>query len=357
VAPQVPDVALPAPERSNEWFYGEWLRRESQAAQVTDLLDPIVEAGLQAEQPYHVALAARTAQLTGHPRANDLLQKLVGLQQADGRLDSVSTVSGEGALSQQLETTALATLAWMQDPQYREFAVKGGNWLRQQRQSDGSWPTEEAHALALLALCADNTRPLTAPQDVTLLLNDGQLGAAQVPAGSTLPLRVVTTVTFGDERRLAALMSGRANERLPVNLSARYRVANPPNAAETPLKLDVQLGRNEVAAGDTVVLHVRVEGDVKQPCVIHLGLPGGLEPLEPLPVRYARRDGELLLYFDSSVSDKKETEQEYVVEFDVHLQATVAGHFEAPPAQVHPAHAPEKAFWAPPVKIEVRESP
>ena len=81
-------------------------------------IDALVVTAKESKDPYFLSLTSLS--LTNRNRTREaeaLLKRVAEAQKADGHLDAAQTsITGSGGQSLQIETTALAALAWMRDP-------------------------------------------------------------------------------------------------------------------------------------------------------------------------------------------------------------------------------------------------
>ena len=106
---------------------------------------------------------------------NHLLDKLAGKQQPDGSLTGATTsVIGSGGEALQIETTALAVLAWLQNPRYAANVEKSIKYLAESCKS-GRFGSTQSTVLALRAIVAyDKSRAQPKVPGKLQLIVDGQ---------------------------------------------------------------------------------------------------------------------------------------------------------------------------------------
>ncbi len=113
------------------------------------------DAAENSRNTYAVALAANVLALAGDKDGEDrLLDKLAGKQQADGSLAGATTsVIGSGGEALSIETTALAVLAWLRDPQYAVNVERSIKYLAESCKA-GRYGSTQSTVLALRAIVA-----------------------------------------------------------------------------------------------------------------------------------------------------------------------------------------------------------
>ncbi len=148
------------PECANT--YNTWsLLQVGAKAELTKEVGWVRDSAEKSQNTYAVALAANVLALAGdQDGANHLLDKLAGKQQADGSLTGATTsVIGSGGEALQIETTALAVLAWLQNPRYAANVEKSIRYLAESCKS-GRFGSTQSTVLALRAIVAyDKSRP------------------------------------------------------------------------------------------------------------------------------------------------------------------------------------------------------
>src|SRR5262249_10154228 len=125
---------------------------------VTKELNALVERALAGDDPYVVALAARAltnvraanpfVEKKRDPRPLALLDLLASFQKDDGRLVGKTTSStSSSGINLDVETTALAALAFVQEPSRLANAGNAVRFLVAQRKNGGSFGATQATIL------------------------------------------------------------------------------------------------------------------------------------------------------------------------------------------------------------------
>jgi hypothetical protein len=253
----------------------------------------VEEAGLASANSYVVALAANVAQLASDAAtAKVLLGKLADKQGANGFVQGgTQSIVGSTGQSLAIETTALATLAWLRGSPappktanpygvHIEKAMKG----LQEASKDGSYGATQSTVLALRAVL-EYDRQRTAdrrPGTVTLLVDGRPFGGALKYDGSTQ-----NALQFGDVSELLAPgehtleLVQEAGGRLPWSMAVRSNRVMPETSVETKVAFEVKLSKEVLSEGDVVEATARVTnvtGTHLSTVVAIVGVPGGLEP-------------------------------------------------------------------------------
>ncbi|MFZ5441999.1 MAG: MG2 domain-containing protein [Myxococcota bacterium] len=246
----------------------------------------VKSAGLESSNSYVVAVAANVAQLAGDAAtAKTLMQKLAAKQDDKGMVaGGTQSIVGSTGVSLAIETTALATLAWLRGGNDFvapvEKAIKGLS----EASKDGSYGATQSTVLALRAVMEyDRVRSAARkPGSVRLLVDGKPLGAPVKYDGTTM-----TELELPDAAELLAAGSHvlelvqEGGGQLPYSMAVRSHRVQPDSSKETKVGLDVALSTPKLAEGDVVEATARVTNltDEKLSTVVAIvGVPGGLEP-------------------------------------------------------------------------------
>lgn len=242
------------------------------------------------KDPYFVALVA-----LGHANRgkNDdalaLAKNLKAAQKDDGRLEGTQTsITGSQGRDLQLETTALAVLAWLKANRPDEFhqsVEKAVKWINAQRSGQGSFGATQSTILALKALIA-HTR------DAKKIAEDGKLTVTLPGRGNTAVAETSYTAGASEPITLAlqegkglqpgknkVLIETTGKNAFPYTVSWSYQTLTPPSDAGCPVRLSAKLSKDNAEEGETVKLKATVENTVDMGhgmTVAILGLPAGL---------------------------------------------------------------------------------
>ena len=136
--------------------YNTWALLECGAADAGSLAKEIAWAKANlagSKNSYAVALGANIMSLAGDAdAAKSFMDKLAAKQTEAGMVDGATTsVIGSGGEALQIETTALATLAWMRDPNYAGNVERSMKWLAETCKA-GRFGSTQSTVLALRAI-------------------------------------------------------------------------------------------------------------------------------------------------------------------------------------------------------------
>jgi len=342
------------------WALSEAGRRDLQTE-----LDHVVAMAQESDDAYLVALAAAAALDTEHAQSGALADRLAKLQKDDGHLEAADgTITRSGGLSMQVETTALAAMAWLKSGGHLPQADKAIRWIVESRQGSGGFGSTQATILALKALIAHSEHSSRRTTDGTLVLKrEGEeIQSQQFAAGQLTAISlegIAGEFTSGDNR-LEISLTG--DNKMPYVLDVSYRTTQPNSQEECPLRLSTKLAADRVAAGDTVGLTVELSntsGQGQPMSVAVVGLPAGLEPrheqLKELKdagrFDYYEVKGRELVFYWRSVGPDVKDDQRIVLNLD--LVAEIPGKYEGPASRAYLYYTAEEKQWAEPLRVEI----
>jgi alpha-2-macroglobulin-like protein len=348
--------------------YITWALAESGEKDLAAELNHVVRLARASDDPYLIALAGAATLAAGdEPHGRPLLEKLAKAQAEDGHLTGKNgSITRSGGLSLDMETTALATLAWLKHAEFAAPAERAVGWLVDHRQGQGGFGSSQATILALKALVAhaQTHRPTVTGGELIVRRQDGDkktaVTIARQPfaAGEHHSIEVsgIAAHLTPGENQLKISLSG--DNQMPYGLDVSYRVRRPPSDADCAVRLTTKLADNKVAAGVTVALTAKLENalDEGQPMTVAiLGLPAGLEPrqkqLDELKEAgtidyYELRAREIICYWRSLAPRRK-------IELRLDLVAEVPGRYTGPASRAYLYYTVEKKCWTEPLAIEI----
>jgi uncharacterized protein YfaS (alpha-2-macroglobulin family) len=319
---------------------------------------------------YFLALTALALSNSGqHDQAKAFLTRLAAQQQEAGWLDSATSITSSGGQSLQIETTALAILAWLKADAllYRPAIEKAIGWLAKQR--NGTFGSTQSTILALKALIAHaqaNKRPLQ-PGELRLLIGEREVnkvtlrGETQEVVSVSLPASLLKQ---GDNK-IRVEITGQKHA-IPHSLLWTCRTAKPESVANCPLELQTTLAKPMLAEGELVRLSVTVANKTGQDqgmATAIIGLPAGLSLPEDLKQlkEYTRipsdgkapqlgafeiRGRELILYWREIAKDQTHT-------LPIDLVARVPGVYRGPASRAYLYYDAQKKHWHAPLSVTI----
>jgi hypothetical protein len=370
-----------APEQITNAYIVWALVEAGTKANLDTELDALAKQAKDSNDPYFLALVGNSFIGSGRTKAGvEVLKRLAGLQKADGHLEGTQTsITGSGGRDLQIETTALATLAWLKANRPAEFnsnVQKAAGWIGKQRGGFGGFGSTQSTILALKALIAftkDNRRTASAGQ-LRLYVNNHKQGkewvaATSFPAGTQDAIVVqLPREDFLKPGKNTIRVEMTGKNTFPYTLSWSYNTLKPANAEGCPVHLTTKLDRNHAAEGETVHLTAQVKnqsGKGQGMTVAILGLPGGLEVppdfkqlKEMVRLRdndtkpglisfYELRGRELVLYWRDLAPDQK-------IAVSVDLVCHIPGEYRGPASRAYLYYNADRKFWTEPLSIAIR---
>lgn len=333
-------------------------------------LSELTRVAQQSKDPYLIGLSAATLLNVGHMEVGQqLLKKLAKKQKEDGSLTGNTTVTSSGGISRTMETTAIAALAWVKDPQYLDRARAAVSWISQNRIGTGGFGSTQATVLALKALVAMAGHSQTATGGELTVHWDGKMiGKATLPqdpqSGSTVEIKGLgQQLELGkrdEDIELELLSMGSRNLNYSIELA--YHAITPTSDKSCPLKISTQwvgdFATDKIPGGELVAIKTRLENLSAKglPMTIAIvGLPGGVEPrheeLDELREAghydfYEVRGREVVFYWRTIAPSESK-------EIDFHVTAAVPGKYTGPASRTYLYYTAEQKHWTEPLAIEI----
>jgi uncharacterized protein YfaS (alpha-2-macroglobulin family) len=349
--------------------YIVWALTEgSQEDDVQRELAALEQQAKTSTDPYFLGLVANSLINRGkEAEATEVLRKLARAQQTDGHLDGAQTsITLSGGRDLQIETTALATLAWekLNRPEFIKNAQDAVTWLGRQRGGYGGFGSTQATILTLKALLLHTQRNQQSAEkgELALKVNGKKVAQTEFKAGAT---DVLTLALEGAEQHfrpgvndVVVEMTGK--NRFPYTLTWSYSAITPESAAKPPLHLRTELNRARPGEEERVQLAVTVQnqsGQGQGMAVAIVGLPAGLglpedmkqlkELTEAGKISYFELRGrELILYWRGLAKDQK-------VELSLDLIGRVPGKYRGPASRAYLYYNADHKHWVEPLEVEV----
>jgi hypothetical protein len=350
------------PECNNGYVTWALLESRTDPKELSTETGWIKENIAKSANTYAVALGANVMALAGDPEtAKSFMNKLVSKQTREGLVDGGTTsVIGSGGEALQIETTALACLAWMRDQSYAGNVENAMKWLCETCKA-GRFGSTQSTILALRAIVTYDklrARP-KAPGTIQVIVDGKPMGSAVGFDGKTtgaISLQDVSEMMSPGKHVIALRMEKGAA--MPFSIAVRYNTLKPGSSDQCKLTLSVALRDKEMAEGAVTEATVTVENKdsatVPTPVAI-IGLPGGLEvrhdQLKELVKRqkiaaYEVMGREVVLYWRALVAGAK-------VELPLSLVAAIPGKYTAPASRAYLYYTDEHKTWVDPVSIAI----
>lgn len=348
---------------SNAYIVWALLESGQQPVDLKLELESLKTAANASKNNYVKALAANAFHLSGDKHeAKRLMQLLSKMQKADGSVDAVtSSIVGSGGESLEVEGTALATLAWLREPEFAGNVEKSIKYLSDSCKA-GRYGSTQATVLALRAIVNyDKQRASAATPGKVRLYADGQ------PIGDWIAFDKSTqeAIKFPD---LSELLSSGGDHHveihmegghpMPYSLAVKYNTITPASDKECKVNLSVKLAQDKITEGASTEALVTVVNTAKETIptpVAIIGLPGGLEPrhdqLKELVKKktidaYEVRGREVVLYWRALNANEK-------VQIPISLVAAVPGSYTGPASRAYLYYTDEHKKWVSGTHVEI----
>jgi hypothetical protein len=315
---------------------------------------------------YVLALAANTLWLAGDSgEAKALMGRLAKLQGDKGVVGGATqSIVGSSGETLDIETTALAVLAWLREPAYVANVERAMKFLAES--SDGGrYGATQSTVLALRAIIAyDKVRASKLTPGLVRVYVEGRpVGEPVRFDGSSqeaLKLPGIGALLGPGERRVELRMEGGAE--LPYSVEVTYSALVPDSSKETQVALEVALAKTELTEGEPTEARVMIANRTGQKlptAVAIFGVPGGLEvrhdQLKELVKRqlvdaYEVLGRDVVLYWRGMEPRKR-------IEVPLSLVAAVPGTYTGPASRAYLYYADEHKTWSEGVKVSIAPRP
>ncbi len=325
-------------------------------------LSKISRLAASSDDAYILALATSTLAHLGKASASAVAGRLAAMQADDGSFRKAETsIMRSGGNNLTVETTALATLALLQTGGHTGAVNKGAEWIRSQRQGQGTWGATQATVLSLETLTevAKASARTRGPGSVTVYVDGKKAGEASWPKGQKDGIEIEGLAHFLDEaggHRVTIDYEG--EEPLPYTLGVRWRDRVPASSDQAALELQTRLSTAQTTLGENVRLTAevinRTDAEVPSP-IARIGLPAGLEAqtwqLEDMKKRgeiafFETRAREVTLYWDGLHAGARHS-----VKLD--LVAALPGSFAGPASSAYPYYDDDFKGWADELQVVI----
>ncbi|RKH89446.1 A-macroglobulin complement component [Corallococcus sp. AB045] len=338
----------------------------SQAKELSREVASVKAAAAKSTNSYVVALAANALALAGDTaEARKLMGRLASAQGQDGVVGGATqSIVGSSGETLNIETTALAALAWMRDPAYVGNVERAMKFLAES--SDGGrYGATQSTVLALRAIIAyDKARASKLTPGLVRVYVDGRpVGEPVRFDGSSqeaLKLPDVSALLGTGERRVELRMEGGAE--LPYSVEVTYNMLTPDSSKDTAVTLEVALAKTALTEGEPTEARVVVANRTGQrlpTAVAIFGVPGGLEvrhdQLKELVKRqvvdaYEVLGRDVVLYWRGMEPHKR-------IDVPLSLVAAVPGTYTGPSSRAYLYYADEHKVWSEGVKVSIAPKP
>jgi len=321
------------------------------------------EAAQKSNNSYVTALGANVAAIAkDQALAKKLMKKLAAKQTKEGWVDGAEmSIVGSRGQALQIETTALATLAWLRDKSFAGNVQRSINWLAESAKG-GRYGSTQSTVLALRAIVEyDKSRAKPKKGGALQLLVDGKPVGKAIPFSpdtkGAIAMPSIAKLLKPGKRKIALQMKGGAE--MPFAVTVRYNTLTPESSPETRVFLRTVLKNREITEGQVTEVDVTmsniVDEAVPTPVAI-IGIPGGLEvrhdQLKELKkagriAAYEVIGRDLVLYW-------RELKAKQVVELPISLVAAVPGSYAGPASRAYEYYGDEFKHWVAGLKVKIK---
>ncbi|MCA9115893.1 MAG: hypothetical protein KDA79_12475, partial [Planctomycetaceae bacterium] len=322
----------------------------------------VAKTAATTDNSYVLALSANVLALAGQKdEARPLLEKLALLQTPAGDVaGGTKSIVGSTGEALAIETTALATLAWLQDPDSIDFADKGIRWLSGMCRG-GRFGSTQSTVLALQAILGWDkaTSHPKAPGSLQLIVDGQPVGTPvafdQSTQGAIELPGLAELLTAGKHSVEVQMTDG---SRMPHTVAVEFHAERPVSSADCALELSVKLADGQVTEGEVTEAQVSIrnksEETVPNPIAI-IGLPGGLEPRHD-QLRELVKAGRIAAWEVTGrdvVLYWRAMEAGETVNLPVSAVAAVPGKYTGPASRAYLYYTDEHKQWAEPLGIHI----
>ncbi|REG37259.1 uncharacterized protein YfaS (alpha-2-macroglobulin family) [Archangium gephyra] len=354
------------PDTSNAYIL--WALLESankpaaQARELSKEVGALKAAAFKSQNSYVLALAANVMALAGEgAEARKFMEQLAAKQGKTGVVEGgTQSIVGSSGETLQIETTALAVLAWLREPSHTVNVERSMRFLADSCEG-GRYGSTQSTVLALRAIVAyDQARSAKrAPGSVRVYVDGRPVGGAVKFDGKTqeaLKLPDVSELLTAGERKLELRMEG--GWELPYSIEITYNALVPASSPDTRVDLEVALAKTALTEGEPTEARVWVtnRSDAKLSTTVAIfGVPGGLEvrhdQLKELVKKhtvdaYEVIGRDVVLYWRGMEPRKK-------LEVPLSLIAAVPGTYTGPASRAYLYYADNHKVWRDGLKVSI----
>jgi uncharacterized protein YfaS (alpha-2-macroglobulin family) len=319
-------------------------------------------AAAKSQNSYVHALTANVLALAKETgEAKKLMARLAEKQGKEGVVEGgTQSIVGSSGETLQIETTALAVLAWLRDPAYAGNVERSMKYLASSCDG-GRYGSTQSTVLALRAIVTyDKVRAAKRAPGAVRVYVDGQpVGSAvkfEASAQEAIKLPDVSELLNPGERKLELRMEG--GSELPYSIEVTYNALVPASSSETQVALEVSLAKTALTEGEPTEARVLVANktDQKLPTAVAIfGVPGGLEvrhdQLKELVKKktvdaYEVIGRDVVLYWRGMEPKKR-------IDVPLSLIAAVPGTYTGPASRAYLYYTDEHKTWQDGVKVSI----
>jgi hypothetical protein len=353
-------------DTSNAYITWALLESAKRPAEMTRELSKeiaaVKEAARKSQNSYVHALAANVLALANQgAEARKLMDQLATKQGKEGAVEGgTQSIVGSMGVTLQIETTALAVLAWLRNPAYAANVERSMKYLASSCDG-GRYGATQSTVLALKAIVAyDKMRAgKRAPGTVRVYVDGQPVGSAvryEASAQEAIRLPDVSELLTPGERKIELRMEG--GSQMPYSIEVTYNALVPASSKDTKVALEVSLAKTALTEGEPTEARVLVSNrtDEKLPTTVAIfGVPGGLEvrhdQLKELVKKktvdaYEVIGRDVVLYWRGMEPQKR-------IDVPLSLIAAVPGTYTGPASRAYLYYADDHKIWQDGIKVSI----
>ena len=315
---------------------------------------------LSSEDPYLLGLLTNTFFKMKDKRAKQFLNLLLKKQEADGKWSRIAnTVVNSRGISKEIETTALAALAMMQDQDSHSELLPAMDFIRNGKTKYGYGSTQ-ATVLAMKAMVTYTQKVDNGQRAGTIKLSINGKKINEQQYGHKVGGIELTDLGqyLKTGKNKVKISFSDTDQALPYYLGLQYHTLLPASDEDSALKLSTKLKNKKAKMGDQQRLEVSLKNTTDEAVtnpIIKLGIPAGLsvqawqlKEMEEQEVfdYYELFDGYLVFYF-------RELGPSAMKEINLNLKADIPGTFSAAASSAWLYYANEEVSWSKPEVVKV----
>ena len=341
-------------DSSNAYITWAMLETGEKGNALSREIQTVEDAGKKSPNAYVTALAANVAWLGGQKDlARSMMSKLAENQAKDGSVQGgTQSIVGSGGEALLVETTSLATLAWLREPSFSGNVERAIKYLAESCQG-GRYGSTQSTVLALRAIVAyDQARAHPKHGGAVRLTVDGKLVGAPVrfDADTKGAIALADAAPFLTRGKHELKLQMEDGSEMPYSVTVRYHALTPDSSPRAKVGLELGTSKADVTEGELVDVTATVTNKTQEhlPTVVAIvGLPGGLEPrhdqLKELVKKgaidqYEVRGRDVVLYWrgmEAGASNR----------VPLSLVAAVPGRYTGPASRAYLYYTDEDKVW------------
>ncbi|MCL5773667.1 MAG: MG2 domain-containing protein [Firmicutes bacterium] len=316
--------------------------------------------------PYILALSANAfvSYDKADPVTGDILHKLASLRKEENGSMWWETGMETGTFSRgnvaNLETTALAALAFLKADGYQNIATGALNYLVKSKDPNGTWYSTQATILAMKALIlAQEKASEKANATVTVSVNGGKKMTVKITPDDYDIFRQLDFKNNTVEGKNTIEIEFQGEGNCYYQVVGRYYMPWKELAKKEPLNIKVDYDRTSLEQNDMLTCKVKVSNNTGRNAnmvIIDLGVPPGFEVQtsdlddivkKQIIKKYTMTSRQIIIYLDNIPAQKS-------IELSYKLRAKFPVKAKTPKSRTYQYYNPDVGSEAQPVTLEIK---